>query len=216
MVQIIPGQDSSLPSKGFSQYLLDTGLFYKPCSVLLRVMLAVTWVLSQPSVCSWGTGTSHGWRVCWNVLSYGHRLGNSWLYLDLKINLVYVPLHFGLIEMNFYFFKKMFVCVILSPSVLSSVPPVSFRHEVTALSVMSVCFHIDRPFCQKQDLDACFRWGKRGIQMVGRKSEEWEGSREKHTKQSLQGEMQSPNPTFPAEGKGLLSLGSGRSSKMCV
>lgn len=32
----------------------------------------------------------------------------------------------------------------------------------------------------------------------------------------LQGEMQSPNPTFPAEGKGLLSLGSGRSSEMCV
>lgn len=69
----------------------------------------------------------------------------------------------------------MFVCVIPSPSLLSSVPPVSFRREVTALSVMSVCFHIDRPFCQKQDLDACFRWGKRGIQMARRKSEEGEG-----------------------------------------
>lgn len=37
---------------------------------------------------------------------------------------------------------------------------------------------------------------------------------ETHTTE-LQGEM-SPNPTFPAEGKGLLSLGSGRASKMCV
>lgn len=90
----------------------------------------------------------------------------------------------------------MFVCVILSPSVLSSVPPVSFRHEVTALSVMSVCFHIDRPFCQKQDLDACFRWGKRGIQMVGRKSEEWEGSREKHTKQSYRGKCRVQTQLF--------------------
>lgn len=36
---------------------------------------------------------------------------------------------------------------------------------------------------------------------------------ETHTTE-LQGEMQSPNPTFPAEGKGLLLLGSGRSSKM--
>lgn len=90
----------------------------------------------------------------------------------------------------------MFVCVIRSPSLLSSVPPVSFRHEVTALSVMSVCFHIDRPFCQKQDLDACFRWGKRGIQMVGRKSEEWEGSREKHTQQSYRGKCRVQTQLF--------------------
>lgn len=50
------------------------------------------------------------------------------------------------------------VCVCLSPSLLSAAPPpVSFRHEVTASSLMSVC-----PYCQKRDLSACYRWGKTG------------------------------------------------------
>lgn len=42
--------------------------------------------------------------MCWNVLSYGRRLENSWLYLGLKINLFHVPLHFGLIKKNFCLF----------------------------------------------------------------------------------------------------------------
>lgn len=96
----------------------------------------------------------------------------------------------------------MFVCVIPSPSLLSSVPPVSFRREVTALSVMSVCFHIDRPFCQKQDLDACFRWGKRGIQMARRKSEEGEG---KNTHNRAAGGNAEAKDNFMQRGKDFFS-----------
>lgn len=107
----------------------------------------------------------------------------------------------------------MFVCVIPSPSLLSSVPPVSFRREVTALSVMSVCFHIDRPFCQKQDLDACFRWGKRGIQMARRKSEEGEG---KNTHNRAAGGNAEATDDFMQRGKDFFPLDWVRRSEMRV
>lgn len=75
-------------------------------------MLAVTWTSGQQSACSLGTGTPLRGKACWNVaLSYGHKLGNRWLYLDFKINLVCVPLHCRLIEKNFHwFFKNVCMC----------------------------------------------------------------------------------------------------------
>lgn len=36
MVQISPGQDSSFPSKGFSQYMLDIGIFLDPAQSFSR------------------------------------------------------------------------------------------------------------------------------------------------------------------------------------
>lgn len=126
---------------------------------------------------------------------------------------MYVPLPFGLIEKNFYLFFKMFV--IPSPSLLSSVPPVSFRHEVTALSVMSVCFHIDRPFCQNKILMLVsdeakgeYRW-----QEENQRSERGAG---RNTHNRATGGKAESKDNFPAEGKGLFSLGSARSSKMHV
>lgn len=217
MVQISPVQDFSFPSKGFSQYILGIGFFNKLCSVFLEVTLAVTQALSQPSVCSWGTETSHGWRECWNfTLSYGQRLANSWLYLDLKINLVCVPLHFGLLENDFYlFFKNVCMChsFAFSPFICSSWFFQTWSHstvcDVSVFPYWQTVLSETRSWCLFQMREKGNTDGRKKIRGVRGEQQET------HTTE-LQGKMQSPNPTFPAEGKGLLSLDSGRSSKMNV
>lgn len=96
------------------------------------------------------------WRACWAApLSYGHRVGNGWLYLNCKVQLFCVPLDFRLIEKNFLF--EMFVCHSFSFTPFSC----SFSCFLQTWS-HSIIFDVRVSILPEAGLSACYRWGKTG------------------------------------------------------
>lgn len=137
--------------------------------------------------------------MCWTVvLIYGHTLGNSWVYFNFQINLAYVPLHFGLIEKNFYIFCK--VCVPFLPLKSFYLLLLFLSDAKSQPCLWCQGVRADRPFCQERDLGACFRWGKRGSADGKKKFRGARGGRAGIHTTELRGKWRDQD-NFPVEGE---------------